>query len=48
MSGGMVGSTASSEFGNQLKTAGYDGIIVVTGRASKPLYILITDNKGEN
>ncbi|MCJ7770583.1 aldehyde ferredoxin oxidoreductase [Candidatus Bathyarchaeota archaeon] len=46
MSNGMVGSTASSEFGNQLKTAGYDGIIV-TGKASHPVYILVTDNCGE-
>ena len=46
MSNGMVGSTASSEFGNQLKTAGYDGIIV-TGKASGPVYILVTNNSGE-
>jgi len=46
MSNGIVGSTASSEFGNQLKTAGYEGIIV-TGRADAPVYLLVTDEGGE-
>ena len=46
MSNGMVGSTASSEFPNQLKTAGYDGVIV-TGKATDPVYILVTDDGGE-
>jgi len=46
LSNGMVGSTASSEFAHELKTAGYDGVIV-TGRASSPVYIQATEEGGE-
>ena len=42
LSNGIVGSTASSEFPVELKCAGYDGVIV-TGKAEKPVYILVTD-----
>jgi aldehyde:ferredoxin oxidoreductase len=41
-----VGSTASTEFASELKTAGYDGVIV-SGKASSPVYILVTDEGGE-
>jgi len=46
LSNGTVGSTASTEFASELKTAGYDGVIV-TGKASSPVYILATDEGGE-
>jgi aldehyde:ferredoxin oxidoreductase len=46
VSNGTVGSTASTEFASELKTAGYDGVIV-TGRAKDPVYILVTDEGGE-
>ena len=46
VSNGTVGSTASTEFAPELKMAGYDGVIV-TGRASSPVYILVTDDGGE-
>jgi len=46
VSNGTVGSTASTEFALELKTAGYDGVIV-TGRAKDPVYILVTDEGGE-
>jgi aldehyde:ferredoxin oxidoreductase len=41
-----VGSTAGTEFASELKMAGYDGVIV-TGKASSPVYILVTDDGGE-
>jgi len=46
LSNGTVGSTASTEFAMELKTAGYDGVIV-TGKASSPVYILVTNEGGE-
>ncbi len=46
VSNGTVGSTASTEFAHELRTAGYDGVIV-TGMASSPVYILVTDEDGE-
>ncbi len=46
LSNGIVGSTASGEFPLELKTAGYDGVIV-TGRAENPVYLLITDDGAE-
>jgi aldehyde:ferredoxin oxidoreductase len=46
LSNGIVGSTTSSEFPSELKGAGYDGVIV-TGKASRPVYILVTDQGGE-
>jgi len=46
VSNGTVGSTASTEFASELKMAGYDGVIV-TGKASSPVYILVTDEGGE-
>ena len=42
LSNGVVGSTTSTEFAMELKAAGYDGVIV-SGRAEKPVYLLITD-----
>jgi aldehyde:ferredoxin oxidoreductase len=46
VSNGIVGSTASTEFAHELKTSGYDGVIV-SGRADKPVYILVTDKGAE-
>ena len=46
LSNGTVGSTTSSEFPMELKCAGYDGIFV-TGKASSPVYLLVTDNQAE-
>ena len=46
VSNGTVGSTASTEFAPELKMAGYDGVLV-TGKASSPVYILVTDDGGE-
>jgi aldehyde:ferredoxin oxidoreductase len=46
LSNGVIGATASSEFASELKMAGYDGVIV-TGKASSPVYILVTDEGGE-
>ena len=46
VSNGTVGSTASTEFAHELRTAGYDGVIV-TGKASGPVYILVTEEGGE-
>ncbi len=43
---GTVGSTAATEFAHELKCSGFDGVIV-TGKAEKPVYILITDDKAE-
>jgi len=45
-SNGIIGSTLSGEFGNELKCAGYDGVIVA-GKAEKPVYIFITDDNAE-
>jgi len=45
-SNGIIGSTCSGEFPSELKCAGYDGVIV-TGRASNPVYILVTDGQAE-
>jgi len=45
-SNGIIGSTCSGEFPSELKCAGYDGVIV-TGKASSPVYILVTDDKAE-
>ncbi|MEM3716344.1 MAG: aldehyde ferredoxin oxidoreductase C-terminal domain-containing protein [Candidatus Bathyarchaeia archaeon] len=45
-SNGIIGSTLSGEFGNELKCAGYDGVIV-TGKAEKPVYLFITDDNAE-
>jgi len=46
LSNGILGSTASGEFPSELRCAGYDGVIV-TGKASSPVYILVTDDGGE-
>jgi len=46
LSNGTVGSTASTEFPMELKCAGYDGVFI-TGKASSPVYILITDDGAE-
>jgi aldehyde:ferredoxin oxidoreductase len=45
-SNGILGSTCSGEFPAELRCAGYDGVIV-SGKASSPVYILVTDDKGE-
>ncbi len=45
-SNGILGSTTSGEFPSELRCAGYDGVIV-TGKANNPVYILVTDNRGE-
>lgn len=46
VSTGTVGSTASTEFAMEIKTAGYDGVIF-TGKAEEPVYLLVTDEGGE-
>jgi aldehyde:ferredoxin oxidoreductase len=46
VSNGVVGSTAATEFAVELKNAGYDGIIF-SGRAEKPVYLLVTDDGAE-
>ena len=46
LSMGTVGSTASTEFAHELKCSGFDGIIF-TGKAEKPVYVLVTDGKAE-
>jgi len=43
---GTVGSTAATEFANEIKEAGYDGV-TFTGKADKPVYLLITDDGAE-
>jgi len=42
-SNGVIGSTVAGEFSVELKCAGYDGLII-TGRASAPCYLSITDS----
>ena len=46
VSNGTVGSTASTEFAAEMKQAGYDGV-TFTGKAEKPVYLLITDEGAE-
>jgi aldehyde:ferredoxin oxidoreductase len=46
VSNGTVGSTAATEFANEIKQAGYDGV-TFTGRADSPQYLLITDDRVE-
>jgi aldehyde:ferredoxin oxidoreductase len=46
LSNGVIGSTMSGEFASEIKCTGYDGVIV-TGRASSPIYILVTDKGAE-
>lgn len=43
---GVIGSTVGGEFSIELKCAGYDGLII-TGKASKPSYLFVTDSKVE-
>jgi len=43
---GTVGSTAATEFANEIKEAGYDGV-TFTGKADRPVYLLITDDGAE-
>ncbi|OYT48475.1 aldehyde ferredoxin oxidoreductase [Candidatus Bathyarchaeota archaeon ex4484_231] len=45
-SNGIIGSTVSGEFPIELKCSGWDGIIV-SGRAEKPVYILVNDENVE-
>lgn len=40
---GTVGSTAATEFANEIRQAGYDGVTFI-GKAEKPVYLLITDD----
>lgn len=42
-SGGTVGSTIASEVGLELKTSGYDGLII-SGKAKDPVYIFVRDD----
>lgn len=44
--GGIGTANSGGNFGIQLKKCGYDGI-VITGKAAKPVYINITDDKAE-
>ncbi len=46
LSNGVVGSTTSTEFAHELKTAGFDGVIV-TGKAESPVYVMVTDEGAE-
>ena len=46
VSNGIVGSTVATELSPELKMAGYDGI-VFTGKADKPVYLLLTDDGAE-
>jgi len=39
-----AGSAATASFGIEIKAAGYDAL-VITGRADKPVYLLIDDDK---
>lgn len=45
-SGGTVGSTIASEVGLELKTSGYDGLII-SGKAKDPVYLLVNDDSVE-
>lgn len=45
-SNGVVGSVLSSEVGIELKSAGYDGIII-RGKAREPVYLFINDDDVE-
>jgi len=45
-SNGIIASTVATEVAMELKTAGYDGLII-SGKAKSPVYILVTDNKVE-
>ena len=45
-SNGVVGSTLSTELAIELRTAGYDGIII-RGSADKPTYLLIVNDRVE-
>jgi len=45
-SNGIIGSTASGEFSSELRAAGYDGL-VVSGESDSPVYVLVTDDRGE-
>lgn len=44
--GGTVGSTIASEVGLELKTSGYDGLII-SGRAKDPVYLFVNDDRIE-
>ncbi len=46
LSMGTVGSTAATEFAHELRCSGFDGVIV-TGKAEKPVYLLVTDGGAE-
>jgi len=46
LTNGIVGSTVGGGFSVELKCAGYDGL-VITGKAAKPVYILIADSRVE-
>lgn len=44
LTGGIANSTAGGNFHQELKFAGYDGILI-TGKAEKPVYISINDDE---
>jgi aldehyde:ferredoxin oxidoreductase len=46
LTGGIFRSTAGGGFGAEVKTAGYD-VLIVEGRAEKPVYIVIQDDQVE-
>jgi aldehyde:ferredoxin oxidoreductase len=46
LTNGIVGSTVGGEFPIELKTAGFDGVLV-TGKSDRPVYILVTDDHAE-
>ena len=46
LTGGMFRSTAGGGFGAEVKSAGYD-VLIVEGKAEKPAYILIQDDRVE-
>ena len=46
LTGGIFRSTAGGGFGAEIKTAGYD-ILIVEGKAEKPVYLVIKDDEVE-
>ena len=46
LTNGIAHSTAGGNFHQELKFAGYDGLLI-TGKAEKPVYVLINDDEVE-
>ena len=46
LTGGIFRATAGGGFGAELKTAGYD-ILIIEGKAEKPVYVVIDDDRVE-